>query len=49
MLLIFIQVSAARRFDTPRGMDLWDRYKKGIGDERWTYGIPRDEKGEGEV
>lgn len=40
MLLLLIQLNAALRFDTPRGMVFWDLYKKGIGDDRCTYGIP---------
>lgn len=42
MLLFLIQLKAARRFETPLGIDLWDRYKKGIGEDRWTNGIPRE-------
>lgn len=48
ILLFLIQLRAARRFETPRGIDLWDRYKKGIGEERWTYGIPVSKQRKGE-
>lgn len=40
MLLLLIQLNAARRFDTPRGMVFWDLYRKGMGDDRCTNGIP---------
>ena len=42
MLLFFIHANAARRFETPRGIVFCDRYKNGIGDDKWTYGIPVD-------
>jgi hypothetical protein len=42
MLLFLIHAKAARRFETPRGIVFCDRYKYGIGDDKWTYGIPVD-------